>query len=90
VDLAVVAQWGVEWRKIDQAVDSEDRKASQTADLVREVGIQPHTMSHFISHHMNIAVITVHHMDCYSTAYLICHFMTGCGEYYSILNTIDQ
>jgi hypothetical protein len=90
VDLAVVAQWGVEWRKVGQAVDSEDRKVSQTADLVLEVGIQPHTMSHFISHHMNIAAITVHHMDCYSTAYLIYHFMTGCGEYYSILNIIDQ
>jgi hypothetical protein len=90
VDLAVVAQWGVEWMKIGHAVDSEDRKVSQTADLVLEVGIQPHTMSHFISHHMNIAAIIVRHMDCYSTAYLICHFMTGCGEYYSILNTIDQ
>jgi hypothetical protein len=90
VDLAVVAQWGVEWMKIGQAADLEDRKVSQTADHVLEVGIQPHTMSHFISHHMNIAAITVHHMDCYSTAYLICHFMTGCGEYYSILNTIVQ
>jgi hypothetical protein len=90
VDLVVVTKWGVEWREIGQTVDSEDRKVIQTADLVREVGIQPHTMSHFISHHMNIAAITFLHMDCYSTAYLICHFMTGCGEYYLILNTIDQ
>jgi hypothetical protein len=90
VDLAVVTQWGVEWRKVGQAVDSEDRKVSQTADFVLEVGIQPHTMSHFISHHMNIVAIIVRHMDCYSTAYLMYHFMTGCGEYYSILNTIVQ